>query len=226
MERIGDDRDLGHGTSVELVGIAERDDDPRSGPRWRRALVVAAVAVVYFGVLAVSGADQPTVTMAARPAVFHFADPFSVEWFPLEATDGGSGPAGTRPLPMGSDRPPCVGFGRPDWPEPERQPTVAYCIDAATAGLLDGRAVAVKEHLAGFDTWYLVLLGTEVGELDVVVGDDLLAADRIYRSGSVLGLLLASDHEGASLAWTTDDGGCRRAEVVAGLVETEPCPDP
>lgn len=191
---------------IEPVGAALGDGGVRSN-RGRRLARRLGLGVLGLVLAVVAGPGLPA---GQRPVVHeaetHFADPFAIAWFTLTGVDE---PASgyERPPPMASERPYCIGFGRLDWADGERSPSVAHCVATDVVAQLDPiDLVVMRESIAGDSTWSLLLFGENVEAVMVEVDGTDLAADRVFRAGRFVALLVPNEHRRLHLAWTTESG--------------------
>lgn len=196
--------------SPELLGRADR---PVSGAPGRRRTVagVLLVAALALATLLVEPTARAT-TGELRVLEVGFGQPFEVEWSALEPT-GSTEVADGQPLPMTSPSPPCVGFGRPDWPEERRQPSVAHCANAATVdGLGPGVVGLVRVVPVGDETWYVLRFGRPPTELVVspLLGD---AIPPLFAEGPDAAILLPTASSGVRLRWREGDGRTYRCDL-------------
>lgn len=234
----------GSPSRVELLDDGGRDLEPAPSPapdRSRRVTTLAAataVVVIAVGVVLVTvpfgSGSRPgrLVVTSAR-----FGDPFALDWVSLEPVDGRSLPA-SRPLPMASLDPPCVGFGRPDWPEADRHPTVAHCGDRSDlAGLDDDDLALVRTILAGADTWYLFRFGAPPVAITAELspnGEDAggrpdggagpVGGDPVVHQNGPMGAVSVPTGSGPLRVEWELAGGIRRHCLIGAVPETGPCP--
>lgn len=202
----------------------------RTWPRWQTAVIVGGAIVVCVAVLSWSNARRAGVGQM-HAVETHFADPFATEWTGLEASNGASATSYQRPPPMASIDRSCVGFGRLDWPERQRHPSVAHCVDPADAARLPAEGIAVlRESVAGAETWYVFMFGSELDrlevdvEIDVEVGDPIvLAADRVFVGGPFAAILVPNGFERLSLVWHTSHGDRIRCGLARGPLDAQSC---
>ncbi|MCP5033552.1 MAG: hypothetical protein GY939_17265 [Actinomycetia bacterium] len=213
--------------SIELLdGVADsRPEQRRSNrlPRRQTTKIIAVVFVVYVGFLWLPGA------VGGRPGEIHpvetyFGDPFAVDWLALE---GPGDPAADypRPPPMASTSSFCVGFGRLDWAESDRSPSVAHCIEAEFVDSLDHDGFAVlRESIAGDSTWNLLIFGGDIDHVEVRIDETHdLGPERIFHARRFVALLLPTGSERLRLRWTVVDGNRYECTVPAGSMTNQVC---
>ncbi len=216
------------GVRAELLDRAAPGTDPESASRPARALVVvAALAAVVAGVLMTIRTGQPVETGRLHLVEARFGDPFDVEWFAIDDDgEGATVPIGSAatPRPMASLDPPCIGFGRPEWPEDRRQPTVAHCADpAALTPLSSGDVALVRAVLAGDRTWHLLRFGRDPADvtidLDLGTGTEQGAGTtagvggRVTWSGPYAAVVLPTGPGPYRLGWTETGGRRYRCTI-------------
>ena len=212
--------------SVELLeGIADARPVTPLGRRsiWRTVSIVGSVIVLYVAFLWLPnvGAAQAG---EVHPVETHFSDPFAIDWISLEGP-GDPAAAYPRPRPMASIHPPCVGFGRVDWPEPKRRPSVAHCIDPGTASRLPSDGIAIlRESVAGADTWYVFLFGGDIEDVSVRIDNSLdLGPERIYQGGPYAAILLPNGYERLRLVWQLSKGVRYQCSLPSGSIGAHAC---
>ena len=196
-------------TDVELLGAGEAATASPGSLRTLIGWLVAGAAAVGLMLVAPHRGIDVVPGQLLQPVGPYLGDPFAREWVALDGA--ASGPSGyRRPLPMVSSDPPCVGFGRLDWPVADRQPTVARCFDPQTADQLPKNGVSVLHRIsAGRDTWLIFMFGQEISEVELRVAgpvEAVFAPDRVYVGGRFAAILVPVDSRLASLAWTTRGG--------------------
>lgn len=215
-------------TAVEFLnGVSDTPEQGRSTTRapLRTAAIVAMVAALYLGFLFAPG-DEGLTTARVHPVGVYFGNPFGVEWTELQNLEPSAvTPAGL--VPMAGEQPPCVGFGRPDWPPEKRHPSVARCIHpAGVEQLLEDKAVGVWTIVAGTDTWYFLFFAKDVVEVDARSEDGApIDPSSIYRAGMFAAVLIPTDSTGLSLTWKLQTGGpfsCHFDRLTAGPPSCEP----
>lgn len=192
-------------------------------PRWRTTLIVGTVIVLYVGFLWLPNVGDARVG-AVHTVDTYFGDPFTIEWIGL-AGPGDDAASYPRPPPMASIDPPCVGFGRLDWPESERHPSVAHCVDPEVADRIPDDGVAVlREAVAGANTWYLLLFGGDVNQVEVRIDDSSdLGPERIYQGGPYVALLLPIGYEHMRLSWHISGGDRYECSFSQGSIAAQSC---
>lgn len=231
MRRTGESNEGERRVTVELQDdLADREPDPASKepstrwPIWLRGLALAGVVAAYAIFLWWTGPGDVRTGELYAPLEIHFGDPFAVEWMTLEGPQDEES-AFVRPPPMASTDPPCLGFGRMDWPESVRQPTVAFCFDPASTNRIADNGVSVlADIVSGDKTWYMIRFGREIDGLEVQLdGSTDLGRQGIFVGGPHAVLLLPNDHERVRLTWHISEGIRYECGFAQGLTETTTC---
>ncbi len=227
MEAASDRRRGQRSASVELLdGVVDSPPEERPSnraPRWRAAKIIVVVFVLYVGLLWLPGAIGSR-RGEIHPVETYLGDPFAVEWLALE---GPADPAAgyLRPPPMASTSSFCMGFGRLDWAESDRSPSVAHCLEGGFVDGLghDGLAV-LRESVAGDSTWNLLIFGGDIDQVEVRVdGSHNLGPERIFRARRFVALLLPNGSERLRLRWRIVDGDRYVCAVSAGSIASQVC---
>lgn len=154
----------------------------------------------------------------------HFGDPLALTWVAL---DGPGGPTAgyTRPPPMASTNPYCAGFGRLDWPESDRFPSIAHCLQTDLVDQLRHDGVAVlRESIAGTSTWYLLIFGGDIHDVEVRIDEThVLGPERIFSGERFAALLVPNGYERLRLRWRVADGDRYECTVPGGSIGTQTC---
>jgi hypothetical protein len=171
------------------------------------------VAVLYVGFLLAPTYEDVTLARLYTTEV-HFGDPFDIDWIELQGAPDPDTEF-SRLLPMVGGDPPCVGFGRPDWPADRRHPSVARCVDAGSIDRLVGPdVVGIREIVAGVETWYFLFLSAAITDLEAKLNDgSMLGSDRIYQGGPYAAILVPTGTPDIALTWRLGVGGAYRCTI-------------
>jgi hypothetical protein len=196
-----------HSDTHLLDGVVERRSEADGAGSIIGALVVVSAAVALFGLLAATQTGGPVEPGRLGQVEVRFGDPFAVDWVDMEAGGGRAVPA-SQPLPMVATTEPCFGFGRLDWAEEDRQPTVAHCVDGADVDALAVDEVAVVRTIqAGSVTWHLLTFGSSPTDLAArSSASQASSALATYRSGPHLAVLTDHDINNFEIVWRSQNG--------------------
>lgn len=203
-------------TAVEfLEGVTSTPADATTGAnrRWPAALGIVAVATLGLGSLMLSTQAPPNIAELHAIEV-HFGDAFEIEWTDL-AHGGEPAIESTRPKPMASTEPACLGFARPDWPAERRHPSVAHCINAESLDqLIDDDDVGAWQIVAGTDTWYLLYFPTPIEQFEAHVDNSSpLGPDRIHQGDSFVAIAVPTSSSDLTLTWNLRVGPSYRCHL-------------
>jgi hypothetical protein len=167
------------------------------------AIMAAAVALVWLLVFA----GKPTLPGAqvdGTPAI-HMAQPSAMTWHDLVSEAGEERPGFPEPMVSRADRI-CIGFGRVDFTQEERRPSVARCVEPPEVRSLGPGAIATLMTVAsGLDTWHFLEAANPVDEVRVELAEEgALGRDRIYISGSTFALRLPNELELGEIRWSNE----------------------
>ncbi len=212
--RTAHQSDVSNQSGISNQGtISNRNNGP-SGAAGRYALALVAALGVGAGLRLLSTAEPPS-SGELTWATTRFGDPFNRHWIPLRPQPNSASDR----LPMASSGDPsCVGFGRPDWPEETRRPTVARCVEPSGGSIAREGITVVHTSVAGAQTWYFLTFGGDVDQIDVDVTDQLgqRTEAEIYVGGRHLALAIPTDHRLVSLLWRVDGAQRYRCSIIAG----------
>lgn len=169
----------------------------------RSLLAVAAVAIVVAVVVLASGSgERPEKAgeQLASPAS-RVRGPGTRDWIPLTADDGVERAGWPLPMIARDVELTCFGFGRVDFAEP--RPTLARCVETFDVPDVPANGIVPLVIVqAGLDTWHLLQVGGDVGEVDLETGDGQpVGGGRVHTFDDLIALRLPASAELSELSW-------------------------
>lgn len=195
----------GVGETIEIQLQETSDHRHAQKPLRRRSLVAilaAAVGLVWLLVLA----GQPAMrgTQVEGTPEIRMARATEMNWRELVSGTEEERPGFPEPMVSRADGI-CIGFGRVDFTQAQRRPSVARCVEPPELRSVGPGAISTLMTLAsGLDTWHFLEAATPVDRVRLEMAEgETLSLDRIYVSGSTFALRLPNERELSEIAWSS-----------------------